>query len=158
MFQNVLLNIKRKADGDEEPSQTDDLSTLTQGTFMDIPTQDVTLRIARLSIIEHAPAVVSSEMLVPTSTFHSAHHSVNADLDTVPFEDFNPTHDNESEAVEHGVVQSSNLENDGEMQHEQFAHCSSEGVLGDAQALPAEPSTNASERISTIGTDAGSPE
>ena len=140
----MLLNIKPKADGDEEPSQTDDLSTPTQGTFMDIPTRNVTFGISRLSIIENAPAVVSSEMLVPTTdTFDCAYDSVNADLDTIPFENFNPTHNNDSEAVEHGVVhwQSSNLESDSEMQHEQFAHCFSEDALGAAQVLQAEPST-----------------
>jgi len=45
---DTFLNINLKADGDEEPSQADDLFTSTQGTFMDAPTLNVTLGISRL--------------------------------------------------------------------------------------------------------------
>ena len=129
----MLLEINAKADGDEEPSQRGEL-------FMDAPTLNVIFGISRLSIIEHAPPVVSSEMLAPSiSTLHSAHDSVGANLDTVPFENFNPTHDNESEAVKYGVVKSSNLESDNEMQHEPIVHGSSEGIYA-----PPDPPVEAS--------------
>ncbi|KIM39977.1 hypothetical protein M413DRAFT_29121 [Hebeloma cylindrosporum] len=111
-----------EANDDEEPTQTGDLTIWAQGTFMDAPTLDVTLEFSRLSIIEETPAVASIELPVPTfiSTFHSAYDSVNANLDTAPFENSSPPDNNESDAVEHGVLQRSNSESDGEVRHEQI--------------------------------------